>query len=58
MKLVTFTIGSGEPRVGAINLDETRVVDLAAVDNQPYFSFFQDPRKYIKSFNDNFMTIK
>ena len=38
MKLVTFTIGSGEPRVGAINLDETRVVDLAAVDNQPYFS--------------------
>ena len=38
MKLVTFTIGSGEPRVGAINLDETRVVDLAAVDNQPYLS--------------------
>ena len=38
MKLVTFTIGSGDPRVGAINLDDTRVIDLAAADNQPYFS--------------------
>ncbi len=42
MKLVTFTVGSGEPRVGAMNGDDTRVVDLAAADNQPYFATMLD----------------
>ena len=42
MKLVTFTAGSGEPRVGAMNADDTRVVDLAAADNQPYFATMLD----------------
>ena len=41
MKLVTFTNG-GEPRVGALNADETRVVDLAAADDQPYFATMLD----------------
>ena len=42
MKLVTFTAGGGEPRVGAMNADDTRVVDLAAADNQPYFATMLD----------------
>ncbi len=45
MKLVTFThggTGGGEPRVGALNDDETRVVDLAAADDQPYFATMLD----------------
>ncbi|MDA1310420.1 MAG: fumarylacetoacetate hydrolase family protein, partial [Proteobacteria bacterium] len=37
MKLVTFTAGGGAPRVGALSEDETRVIDLAAADDQPYF---------------------
>ncbi|MCZ6510685.1 MAG: FAA hydrolase family protein, partial [Alphaproteobacteria bacterium] len=41
MKLVTFTNG-GEPRVGALSDDETRVVDLAAADDQPYFATMLD----------------
>ena len=41
MKLVTFTNG-GDPRVGALNGDDTRVVDLAAADNQPYFATMLD----------------
>jgi 2-keto-4-pentenoate hydratase/2-oxohepta-3-ene-1,7-dioic acid hydratase in catechol pathway len=42
MKLVTFTAGGGAPRVGAMNGDDTRVVDLAAADNQPYFATMLD----------------
>jgi 2-keto-4-pentenoate hydratase/2-oxohepta-3-ene-1,7-dioic acid hydratase in catechol pathway len=42
MKLVTFTTGGSEPRVGAMNADDTRVVDLAAADNQPYFATMLD----------------
>ena len=42
MKLVTFTAAGGEPRVGAMNADDTRVVDLAAADNQPYFATMLD----------------
>lgn len=45
MKLVTFThtgTDDGAPRVGALNGDETRVVDLAAADNQPYFATMLD----------------
>ena len=38
MKLVTFTVGDGGPRVGALNAEETAVVDLAAADDQPYFA--------------------
>ncbi len=41
MKLVTFTKG-GEARVGALTGDESRVVDLAAADNQPYFATMLD----------------
>lgn len=42
MKLVTYTAGGAEPRVGAMNADDTRVVDLAAADNQPYFATMLD----------------
>jgi 2-keto-4-pentenoate hydratase/2-oxohepta-3-ene-1,7-dioic acid hydratase in catechol pathway len=45
MKLVTFAhtgTNGGEPRVGALNGDETRVVDLAAADGQPYFATMLD----------------
>ena len=45
MKLVTFTNGPTDndgPRVGALNDDETRVVDLAAADDQPYFATMLD----------------
>ncbi len=42
MKLVTFTNGGDEPRVGALNGDDNRVVDLAAADNQPYFATMLD----------------
>jgi len=42
MKLVTFTVGGGDPRVGALNADETAVVDLAAADKQPYFATMLD----------------
>ncbi|MBS28747.1 MAG: isomerase [Alphaproteobacteria bacterium] len=38
MKLVTFTASGGEERVGALTDDDTRVVDLAAADDQPYFA--------------------
>ncbi len=41
MKLVTFTNGSA-PRVGALIDDDTRVVDLAAADNQAYFATMLD----------------
>ena len=41
MKLVTFTNG-GEPRVGVLIDDDTRVVDLAAADNQPQFATMLD----------------
>ncbi|HCP01531.1 MAG: isomerase [Alphaproteobacteria bacterium] len=42
MKLVTFTLGGGAQKVGALTQDETGVVDLAAADNQPYFSTMLD----------------
>ena len=41
MKLVTFTNG-GAPRVGVLIDDDTRVVDLAAADDQPYFATMLD----------------
>ncbi|MDE0781029.1 MAG: fumarylacetoacetate hydrolase family protein [Alphaproteobacteria bacterium] len=37
MKLVTFRTADGVERVGVLNDDETKVIDLAAVDAQPYF---------------------
>ncbi|MBO21148.1 MAG: isomerase [Rhodospirillaceae bacterium] len=42
MKLVTFMVEGGDPRVGALNSDETAVVDLAAVDDQPWFRTMLD----------------
>ncbi|MBT3399703.1 MAG: fumarylacetoacetate hydrolase family protein, partial [Rhodospirillaceae bacterium] len=42
MKLVTFTAGGSAARVGALSEDETRVFDLAAADNQPYFQTMLD----------------
>ena len=41
MKLVTFTRGAA-PRVGVLIDDDTRVVDLAAADNQPHFATMLD----------------
>ena len=38
MKLVTFRTADGAERVGALNDDETKVIDLAAADNKPYFA--------------------
>mgnify|MGYP006419532397 CR=1 FL=1 len=38
MKLVTFLTADGIERIGALNSEETKVFDLAAADNQPYFA--------------------
>lgn len=42
MKLVTFLDADGAERVGALNGDETKVVDLAAADQQPFFATMLD----------------
>ena len=42
MKLITFTTGSDEPRLGVLNTDETGVIDLALSDNQPFFETMLD----------------
>ncbi len=42
MKLVTFLTAEGSERIGALNGDETRVVDLAATDDQPCFASMLD----------------
>ena len=42
MKLVTFLTAEGSERIGALNGDETRVVDLAAADDQLYFGSMLD----------------
>ena len=42
MKLVTFAAANAEPRVGVLNGTEDRIIDLAAADNQPFFSSMLD----------------
>ena len=42
MKLITFTSGSSEPKLGVINADETGVIDLALSDNKPFFKTMLD----------------
>jgi 2-keto-4-pentenoate hydratase/2-oxohepta-3-ene-1,7-dioic acid hydratase in catechol pathway len=42
MKLVTFAAAGAAPRVGVLNGAEDRIIDLAAADNQPFFSSMLD----------------